>query len=192
MTRIGARRRTVWVRESIVARELGETHPLGLAEFGVDPNRMILVRARDARATLRAGHEALRCGGLDAVLIEPWGSPRVLDLTATRRLAHAARTSGVTAFLLRIGAAPQPSAAMTRWRVRAAPSAPLAAGAPGLPAFAIDLLRHRAGIPPQSWHVEWDHDRQCFRKPALSGAVAAVPVHGPAAQDAGERWRRTG
>jgi protein ImuA len=189
-------RKAAWVREEMAARELGEVSPRGLAEFGADPQSVLLVRARDALSVLRAGHEALGCAGLGAVILEPWGAPGALDLTATRRLARAAARSGVAAFLLRVGAAPQPSAAMTRWRVRAAASAPLPAEAPGGPAFEISLLRHRAGVPPRSWHVEWDRDEHAFRdagpsvrKTALPGAVVAAACDRPAAQ--GE-WRRAG
>lgn len=173
-------RSMVWVRRDGPAAA-GQIYPPGLAELGLDPARLLLVRARDAVGVLRAGAEALRCPALGAVLIELWGEAPVLDLTASRRLSLAAARSGVTALLLRIAAngagRAAPSAAMTRWAVRAVASVPLAANAPGLPAFAITLLRHRAGVPGQEWHVEWDRDRHCFRPAApLPRPVAAVPA----------------
>ena len=172
-----AGRMMVWARQDGLEATAGQIYPPGLAELGLDPDRLLLVRARDAAGVLRAGAEALRCGALGAVLIELWGEARVLDLTASRRLSLAAARSGVTALLLRVAAAPAPSAAMTRWAVRALASVPLEANAPGLPAFAITLLRHRAGVPGQEWHVEWDRDRRRFRLPApLSRPVAAVPA----------------
>jgi protein ImuA len=123
----------LWVRQDFAEVEAGGVHPPGLAEFGLDPGRLLLVRARDATQLLRAGGEAVRCSALGAVLLQPWGEPGVLDLTATRRLSLAAEGSGVPALLLRAPARPAPSAAATRWAVRALPSQALEAGAPGRP-----------------------------------------------------------
>jgi protein ImuA len=165
----------------MAARELGELYPPGLAEFGADPEAVLTVRARDGAAALRAGHEALRCAALGAVAIETWGAPKALDLTATRRLARAAEKAGTSALLIRLNAEPVPSAALTRWRVRAAPSVPLAADAPGMSVFDVELLRHRAGLPPGTFRVEWDRDQTVFREPALSRFVAAASAYRPAA-----------
>ena len=68
-----------------------------------------------------------------------------LNLTASRRLMLSAETSGVTAFVLHSGTAAHPSAAHTRWRVKAAPSMALPGYAPGKPVFNVELLRQRAG-----------------------------------------------
>jgi protein ImuA len=188
----GRSRTVVWVRQDMVSSELGELYPPGLANWGADPDRIIMVRVRDAKAALRAGNEALRCSALGAVVVEPWGDPGVLDLTATRRLAAASSRSRVALFLIRLGAEPMPSAALSRWSVRAAPSSPLEAGAPGHPVFQLDLLRHRAGFPPRRWFVEWDREQSSFRQPSLSRAVAAVPALRPRAPAAAARWRRAG
>ena len=188
----GPDRKIVWVRQEMAARELGELHPAGLAEFGADPAALLVVRLRDALSVLRAGNEALRCPALGAVAIEMWGEPKALDLTATRRLARAAARSGVGVFLIRAAAEPQPSAGLSRWGVRSAPSRPLAAEAPGAPVFVIDLLRHRAGFQPRRFRVEWDRDELVFREPALSRAVAASPADRPAAPAPAEEWRRAG
>ena len=111
----------VWIRPSFAETEIGGLYAPGLAEMGFDPDALILVGAHDAVAALRAGVEAVRCPALGAVVIETWGAPKVLDLTATRRLALATEQSGVTAFLLRVGAS-GPSAALTRWAIAAGPS----------------------------------------------------------------------
>src|SRR3546814_10246605 len=60
---------------------------------------------------LRAAAEIVRCDEVGVAVIELWRQPRPLDLTASRRLAVAAEASGVTALMLRIDAAPTPSAA---------------------------------------------------------------------------------
>lgn len=175
-----AGRRVVWVRQLHGETETGALYPPGLAGLGFDPDSLILVRARDGLGTLRAGIEAVRCPALGAVVIEPWGSPKALDFSASRRLSLAAARSGVTTLLLRTGAELRPNAAQTRWRVRAGVSQPLAAGAPGHPAFEIVLLRHRAGVAGLGWRLEWDHEHRVFREASpLSGAVAALPAGRP-------------
>jgi protein ImuA len=191
--RAGGGRPLAWIRQDVVGAEIGRLHGAGLAAFGADPDRLLLVRAADQTGGLRATLEALRCPALGGVLVEFWGASRGLDLTATRRLALAANSSGVTLVMVRLGASPAPSAATTRWSVAATASGPLEANAPGRPAFTITLLRHRAGIPGRPWHVEWDCDRVSFADPApLSRPV--VPV--PAGREAGARdeakWRLAG
>src|SRR3546814_12065708 len=113
--------------------------------------RSILGRAPDDVSLLRCAADAARCAGLGVVIAECWGHPRVLDLTATRRLTLAAEKSGVTILLLRMDAEPMPRAADTRWQVRAAPSQALEANAPGHAALEIELLRRRAGPAGMRW-----------------------------------------
>lgn len=177
--RAAGSRHILWVRHDAAEAETGRLHPPGLQEFGLSPARMVLVRARDALGVLRAGAEAARCRALGAALIEPWGEPGRLDLTVSRRLALAAQGSGVLTLMLRVGARPQPSAAATRWLVRATPSRPLEAQAPGPPAFALTLLRHRGGVPVREWRLEWNRDRGSFQ-PAGSGAAAGIASGGAA------------
>ena len=181
----GETRPCLWARQGFLASEAGRPHPPGLREFGLDPARLILVQARDALSVLQAGLEGARCAGLGAVLIELWGESKAYDLTASRRLALAAKESGTPVFLARIAAEPKASAAETRWRVGAAPSEALAANAPGRPVFELTLLRARNGLQGQRYHLEWDRDARNFTirsapaetriaKPALSGRVVSV------------------
>lgn len=178
----------VWVRQDFAEVEAGEIYAPGLAELGLSPDRVILVRARDGPAALRAGEEAARCPPLGAVIIEPWGAPKALDLVASRRLALAAARSNVPLFMVRAGAEPQPSAALTRWRVRAALSAAMEADAPGRPTFDVELLRDRAGAAGRNWIVEWDRDQRIFKDiAALSGGMVSLPAGG--SRDAGDTRR---
>jgi protein ImuA len=198
----------LWVRQDFIDGEAGWLSGQGLAAFGLDPARLVTVRARNAADMLRALAEGGRCAALGAAIGEVWGEAAALDLTATRRLSLAARGSGVTLILLRLAAEPRPSAAETRWSARAAPSRPLEANAPGPPAFSVTLLRHRAGLPGRTLTLEWDRDRRIFRTPQprrslvqplsvpplpippLSGAVAALPAGRPL--EAGKAFRRAG
>ena len=169
----------LWARQDYADVEAGGLYGPGLAELGLDPGRLILIQARDVVGVLRAGAEGARCGALGAVVIEPWGESKALDLTASRRLVLAAGESGVTLLMVRADATPRPSAAASRWGVRPRLSRALEGGAPGWPAFTLTLLRHRAGLPQQTFDVEWDRDRTVFADLApLSGPLAAAPARG--------------
>lgn len=166
----------LWLREAAAQRKAG-LHGPGLTDLGLDPARLVLGLLPDTAALLRAGVDALRCAGLGAVVLELGGNPALLDLTASRRLALAAEASGVTPLLVRTrGARPAPSAARTRWRVTAAPSAALAADAPGHPALTLALLRQRGGVAGLDWTVEWNRDAGCFTPAACPGA--RLPLSG--------------
>lgn len=183
----GEGRPLLWLRTDGAARQGGQVYGPGLVDMGVDPACLLLATMPDEATVLKAAADALRCPALGAMLIECPGTPRILDLTASRRLTLAAEAHGVTAFLVRVGAEPAPSAAETRWRVGSAPSAPLAADTPGRSAFDITLLRRRSGPDGLRWHLEWNRDRRCFEPgtgAALSGAVVPVPADGSAADRA--------
>ncbi len=177
--RAGGRQRILWVRHAASDARAGQLYPLGLAALGLNPAHLVLVRAADVLGVLRAAAEAARSTGLAAVLLELWGEAALLDLTASRRLSLAAEETATTVLLLRVAATPVPSAAASRWMVGALPSRPLAANAPGRPALAATLLRHRGGAAVNTWHLEWDHEQRCFRDydaAAQPGAVVSLPA----------------
>ncbi len=170
----------LWVRQDFGALENGELFGSGLNELGLAPEHLILVRAPNAMDVLRVAADALVCGGLGALVAEVMGEPKVLDLTASRRLVLGATRKNVTAFLLRLNAEPDASAAETRWIVRAAPS-DKQEEAWGRPRFSVALARNRHGGTGE-WVMEWDRDHACFRGPgtADSGTVAATSADRPA------------
>lgn len=169
----------LWIRQDFSALEFGELAATGLVELGIDPARVLLLRAAHAEDALRAASDALSCAALGAVVIELVGAPKVLDLTASRRLTLAAAENGVTALLLRFGAEPDASAASTRWVVRAAPSRADDEDW-GRPLFACELVRNRQGGTGH-WVMEWSCDDGVFREQADRGAVVSAPVDRPAA-----------
>lgn len=152
----------LWLRTTTSAKVGGSPYGPGLAALGLDPARLLIGLMADDAMLLRAAVEGLRCPALGALLIELRGRAPLLDLTASRRLALAAEQSGVTAFLLRVGGDPVPSAAETRWQVAAAPSDPLPGNAPGHSAFALSLLRRRAGPDGLAWRLIWDGEKGAF------------------------------
>jgi protein ImuA len=143
-----AGRPVVWA-----ARRLDLYAP-GLAALGIDPARLIVVRARSAAEVLWAMEEALACRALGAVVGEDAGA----GLAESRRLQLAAEASGVTALLLAAGAGAGSArdgagAAVTRWLIDPAPGRPDGAAAdgdePGLgpPRWRAELRRARGGRP---------------------------------------------
>lgn len=166
----------LWVRHTALDHEAGSAYPPGLAAFGLDPGRLILVRAQDALSALKAGLEGARCPALGAVIIEFRGEAKAYDLTASRRLALAAKASGVRVLVTRIAAHPVPSAAETRWRIRAVTSLALPGNAPGNPAFELTLLRARNGQEGLRYHLEWNRDAGSFiAYPGKAGGGTTAP-----------------
>jgi protein ImuA len=161
----------------------------GLAVHGLDPGRVVLVRASRNAEILWAMEEGLRAPGIVAVV----GEVGSLPMVASRRLQLAAERSGITAFLLRRwhdgGQAAReralPNAAMTRWRIAALPSRPMR-NEPGVghPRWQVELLRCRGGEPAY-WEMEvpdaTDHV-----------SLAAALADRPAAPVAAEKYRRAG
>jgi protein ImuA len=168
----------LWVREDKGERQHGRLYGPGMVELGANPDDIILVSAPDTLSALRAGADILGCIGLGAVVIEPYGAAKALDLTASRKLVLAAEKSGVAALVLREGESNFASAASTRWQVTAAPSAMLPGQAPGHTALAVELVRHRGGVPPFSLKLEWDRDSRSFAEPALSRAILSPAERG--------------
>jgi protein ImuA len=185
--RVAAKKRVLWLRPDFVALEAGELSALGLLELGFDPARMLLLRAADAASALRAALDALSCKALGAIVIEIPGAPKILDLAASRRLVLATAQTGVTAFMLRMMAEPEASAAETRWLIRAARSSSENENW-GSPLFETDLVRNRHGRTGH-WVMEWSCDDGFFGE-ADPGAVVSAPSDRPAAA-AMERADRT-
>lgn len=120
---------------------------------GLHPDRVIFVEAGSDTNVLTAMEECLRHPGLAGVV----GELGKVSLTASRRLQLAAEASGVAAFVFRrsspVETAVEGSAAVTRWRVRAAPSEALGIPSLGRPRWELSLERARGG-DPQLWIVE--------------------------------------
>ena len=133
-------------------------HGPGLGAFGLDPDRLIVARARRPADVLWAMEEGLRSGRLGAVL----GEVRALDLTAGRRLQLAAGAGGAACLVLRPPEAEgAPGAAVTRWRVAAAPGASGLPELVGAPRWRVELVRCRGGTP-RRWLLEWNDEAHHF------------------------------
>ena len=169
----------------------------GLAAHGLDPGRVVLVRAPRDAEILWAMEEGLRAPGILAVV----GEVGTLPTVASRRLQLAAERSGITALLLRrwrnSGQAAHeralPNAAVTRWRITALPSH-AAPGEPGVgrPRWRVELLRCRGG-EPASWEIPGEMPGGMEVPDATDHvSLAAALADRPAAPIASQRFRRAG
>jgi protein ImuA len=169
----------------------------GLAACGLDPGRLVLVRAARDAEILWAMEEGLRAPGIAAVVGEVGALPPV----TSRRLQLAAERSGITAFLLRrwrtAGEAARernlPNAAATRWRISVRPSVP-AGGVPGVgePRWRLELWRCRGGVPG-SWEVAVREGKLTDAADSLSVAEAlADRPMAPRGGASAEKFRRAG
>jgi protein ImuA len=119
----------------------------GLYQAGLDPKRVIYAEARDDAELLALMEEGLRHRGLGAVI----GEAKKVAMASTRRLQLAAEGGSTAALLLkqpgRSGGDPlgMPSAAVTRWRVSAAPSMPVPWDGLGPACWRLACVRQRGG-----------------------------------------------
>jgi protein ImuA len=133
-----------------------------IAQAGLAPDRVIYVEAGDEKTLLACFEEGLReHSGLGAVV----GEVARLSMTVSRRLQLAAEGSGAIGIAIRrlpafhrtwrksTGSKPSdstddfahPTAAVTRWRVSAQPSAPLPVAGVGRARWRLELIRCRGG-----------------------------------------------
>jgi protein ImuA len=129
-----------------------DLHAPGLLALGLDPGRLVLACARDDAGVLAAMEAGLRGGGFAAVV----GEAGHLSRVAGRRLQLACLRHGRMGLLLHRWpygrAGPQreeQTAAVTRWRIGAVPSA----GPFAPPRWRLALLHARGGVPGE-WIVE--------------------------------------
>lgn len=119
-----------------------------LAQSGLTEDRVVFFEARDEAAILGCFEEALRHGGLSAVVGELAGLSRV----ASQRLQMAAENSGTMGLAVRrwrrhVDARDfgNPTAAFTRWRVTETCSAGLPVRGVGRARWFLELMRARGG-----------------------------------------------
>ena len=131
-----------------------ELYGPGLAGFGLDPGRLLVVRGRSETDVLWAMEEGLRSGAAAAVLGE-LAAPAPIAL---RRLQLAAEAGGVTGLLLRpLTAQAGAGLATTRWAVAAAPGVVEGRVAPKGIRWQVELQRCR-GAAPAAWLLDWCHE----------------------------------
>jgi len=171
------RKQALWIQQDFVATEAGIPHGLGIDLWGFRLGHLLVLRVSRSREALWAMEEALKCRALAAVIAEPADHDTGFDLTATRRLAHAARRGGGIGLLLRQRPQALPSIAMTRWVVASTPGITDPLGGMGRPTFELSLVRNRRG-PCGRWIIEWNRDERLFVPATLPGDLAAAARNG--------------
>lgn len=173
----------LWCVRAVDNGEFGRLYAPGLAAFGLAPEDLLLAEIGRDQDVLWALEEGLKSRALCCAV----GELDDLDLTASRRLDLAAQKSGSTPLVLRLGRQPGASAAWTRWRIAAAASGPDRhdSRAPGAWRWQATLQRTRAGGPPRTWLLEWQHETHRF---AVASRLADRPLaaRAPLAVTAGE------
>jgi protein ImuA len=148
----------IWAGEDGVFAEDGAPYTPGLLQFGLDPSRLVLVRAAKREECLWAAEQALAVPGA-VVICALVGRGKPLDLKATRRLLLLAERNRSCCLLVRPLA--EASAAWTRWCVAPAPSNAQEREL-GPPAYALELLRNRAGPAGARFTIEWNANARHF------------------------------
>jgi protein ImuA len=183
---IRAGRAVLWIEPEAAAFEGGALYGPGLELLGLPMARLIGLRVAHERDGAWAMEEALRCRAVAAVVGEFAREKSSLDLTMLRRLALAAGEGGGLGLLLRHYACPQPSPAVTRSEIAAAPGARDAFGGLGRPAVVLSLVRNRRG-PTGRWLLAWDCHERAFHSVPLPLDLAPAAADGP--PDAAPRRR---
>jgi protein ImuA len=164
----------LWIATDFALTEAGYPYGPGLDLFGLPAARLLILRVPKPVDALWAMEEALRCRALAAVITELADDGAAADLTATRRLVLAARDGAGLGLLLRHRTLLSPSAAMTRWRIAAAPSQPDAYGGLGRTVFDLSLVKNRRG-PCGRWLMTWDHHDHAFHAAIPLGVAETAP-----------------
>ena len=162
----------LWLQDRQSARLAGRPSLAGVLP------QALLMRPAHPRDVLIAAEEGLACPALSAVVAEIHGNPTALSFTATRRLALRAEAHGVTLWLIRHAARPEPSALRDRWQVTALPSAPNPddPAAPGAALWRVELLRTR-DKRPGTWVVS--HEAASDNTPDRLHFAAELPNRAP-------------
>lgn len=151
-----------------------------LARFGLTSDRVVFFRAQDERDLLGGFEEALRHGGLTAVVGELAG----LSHLASQRLQLAAEASGTMALVVRRWRRPVdardyglPTTSFTRWRVTEVRSDRLPVRGIGRARWHLELMRCRAGAGAD-FEVEACNGQGLITLPALMADRSAETGHG--------------
>jgi protein ImuA len=170
----------VFVAARRALSEFGCPYGHGFAQLGLDVGRLVLVETGADKDALWAIEETLRSGARPAMVAGVLAGG--LDLTSSRRLNLAAAQQRTPLVLLSGTKAAGISAAVTRWRISAAPGARDRFGAFAAPRWHVALERSRTERPG-AWLIEWNHVAHRFR--VVAGLADRPPVAGSSLRRAG-------
>ncbi|WP_025897858.1 ImuA family protein [Sneathiella glossodoripedis] len=165
----------------------GNLHPHGLMCLGLNPANFLHIRVSSEKEFLWVLEESLASEACPLVIGAYIGAEKNYDFTVSRRLALRASRVGSTLLIIRNYRAVEGeerssvTAALTRWSVQGAPSAPeffknAHIPAMGKPRWQVKLTRCRGGRTGQ-WQLEWQHETHSFN--LVSSLVNRAAVHKP-------------
>lgn len=129
--------------------------PLGLKQYGIEPDRIVFINPSKVKDTLWIIEEALKCEALKAVI----GEIRDFGFTESRRLQLAVEQSGVTGFIHRFRPhAENATASTARWKITPLPAITYDS-VPGVghSCWDIQLVKVKNGRPG-SWQLSWSEN----------------------------------
>ena len=168
----------------------------GLISFGLDPARLVIVRAANMTELLWTAEEALCCGAVAGILADIGAVPQPLDFTASRRLSLRAAEAGTSLFLLRYGRGREASAAHLRWHLEPVRSGRQRhdPGAPGPARWRLTLERGITIKRQGTWYLEWTKNGFATLPVRIHGADrpgTGAPLSGALPAALGDRLSQT-
>lgn len=158
-------------------QERGALYGQGLSGLGLDPHRIVMVRAAKEKDLLWTLEEAVNCGAFGAVIGALGRQERLYAFAQSRRLKLRVAAAGTPLFLIRHWQSGGATAAQGRWRISARLSRSDAKHAGywflGPPRLQLTLER-MASVRPQRWEMEFDASRGFHMVPHLEDR----PAHG--------------
>ena len=151
-----------WKSAPIVYCSVGRTehddgvfHGWGLQQFGLSPERFILLRCHKPKDLWFALEETLSCTAVAGVIADlDAASSAKTDNRVGRRLNLACEAAQRPLLMIRSENQGVMPTAWNSWRVASAPSAELQA-----PQWSVELLRSKSGAVPLTTKVTWDAKR---------------------------------
>ncbi|KRA95708.1 hypothetical protein ASD83_18885 [Devosia sp. Root685] len=177
------RRSTIYyVQLAHEGKHLGLPYGPGLSWFGINPEKLVIVRVADMTEFLWATEEATACRAVAAIIAEVRGASKLLNFTASRRLSLRASANRVSLFMLRYGTRRESSAGHLRWQIMPQRSGRHAFDdrAPGKARWRLKLERGRIAGNQMDWMLEARKNGfAIFSQPAgLGQSQAQTPVLG--------------
>ncbi len=176
----------LWISDTVTSMETGIPYALGLADFGMKPERFLHAAPRRLEEALWLAETAVESGAFSVSILEVKGNPAHFGLTESRRLGLRAKAAGRPLLLLRQSGEEEASSAPFRFLVEPAPATSrflpdrsMLGGSIGNPVFRLTLEKSR-NPAPVSLLLEWNpHDRQFspIREPEHARSARKLPAH---------------
>ncbi|URK86676.1 hypothetical protein LP421_20685 [Rhizobium sp. RCAM05350] len=176
----------LWISDTVTSMETGIPYALGLADFGVKPERFLHATPRRLEEALWLAETAVESGAFSVSILEVKGNPAHFGLTESRRLGLRAKAAGRPLLILRQSGEEEASSAPFRFLVEPAPATSrflpdrsMLGGSIGNPVFRLTLEKSR-NPAPVSLLLEWNpHDRQFLpvREPERARPTGRLTAH---------------